>query len=134
MKTHFKPTIWLVFLQCFLTSFTASQFQEVYSTGFSQYGEGGTITNNGVPSYINLPNIVSCSSGLCHTLCLSSTNQTYSVGFCPTGNSGQLGIGSRGAAPLPQLIMNQPRQVVAGARHSIFLDQSGIASTCGSNL
>ncbi|KAH9414330.1 RCC1 and BTB domain-containing protein 1 [Dermatophagoides pteronyssinus] len=109
----------------------------VFALGDNRYGQ---LTGNSDSAYVTVVNtglnnvkIIAC--GGCHSLALTNTNQIYSWGW---NKYGQLGLGDTNDRTIPSLVsfpdgsIDSPiKNIVAGARHSLFLLEDGQIFGCG---
>ncbi|KAH9414007.1 RCC1 and BTB domain-containing protein 1 [Dermatophagoides pteronyssinus] len=109
----------------------------VFALGDNEYGQ---LTGDSESSYdelvdtgLNNVKIIAC--GWCHSLALTNTNEIYSWGW---NEYGQLGLGDRNNRRTPSLVsfpdgsIDSPiKNIVAGARHSLFLLEDGQIFGCG---
>ncbi|XP_027205364.2 RCC1 and BTB domain-containing protein 2-like [Dermatophagoides pteronyssinus] len=105
----------------------------VFALGDNCYG---VLTGNSDSSYATLVNtglnnvkIIACGGE--HSLALTNTNQIYSWGC---NKYGQLGLGDINDRTTPSLVSfpdGQIKNIVAGARHSLFLLEDGQIFGCG---
>ncbi|KAH9414329.1 RCC1 and BTB domain-containing protein 1 [Dermatophagoides pteronyssinus] len=109
----------------------------VFALGDNRYGQ---LTGNSDSAYdfavnTGLKNvkIIACGGG--HSLALTNTNQIYSWGW---NEYGQLGLGDTNDRRTPSLVsfpdvsIDSPiKNIVAGARHSLFLLEDGQIFGCG---
>lgn len=85
---------------------------------------------------MSVTNIVKIGAGWNHTIFLSANNQVYG---CGSNNVGQLAIDATFSISRPTLITSFPSDVkivdisANSLAHSIFLDDKGVAYTCGWN-
>ncbi|KAH9414304.1 RCC1 and BTB domain-containing protein 1 [Dermatophagoides pteronyssinus] len=109
----------------------------VFALGDNEFGQ---LTGNSESSYVTVVNtglnnvkIIACGAG--HSLALTNTNEIYSWGW---NENGQLGLGDTNNRRTPSLVsfpdgsIDSPiKNIVAGARHSLFLLEDGQIFGCG---
>lgn len=121
------------------TSFLVTSEGALYGWGLNTYGQqgDGTTANVLVPQRVPMPDgvrIVQVTSGLGHTLGLTSTGEVYAWGL---NNFGQLGIGSTMNTPTPTAVPlfggYRVGAVSAGYSHSLALVSDGRVVAWGDN-
>jgi alpha-tubulin suppressor-like RCC1 family protein len=116
-------------------------FGDVWSCGYNGNGQLGRIVGNGSQNNSNLgkisslSNIIAISAGPSHSLFLNSSGVVYSCGY---NGYGQLGRNGDNGSPstiniLSVSALTSVISIAAGAAHSLFLNSSYQAWSCGYN-